>query len=356
MRSLGIPRFLVLAGIVAGASWGAQAQNEISSSRRPVRVVADSRLAVEISTGQGLLPLYMSEDWSRPRPDITRAVIVLHGVLRDADVYLRAGEQAQRSAGDVSAGSLLIVPQFLAGTDVAAHKLSRETLRWRLTGWEGGEDAEGPAPISSFDALDAIVKKLADARIFPALRHVVFAGHSGGGQVVQRYAMIGHAEAALGVAAERVGLRYVVANPSSYAWPGPERPDGQNGFVLPDAAACPGYDTWKYGLKGLPRYAGAAPPSGVEAAYLARDVIYLLGMTDTNPAHRALDRSCAAQLQGPYRLARGQAFISYLRWRHPEGLRHRLMEVEGVGHNPSRMFGSACGRAALFDGARCDSR
>jgi len=46
MRSLGIPRFLVLAGIVAGVSWGAQAQDEVSSNSRPVRVVADSRLAV----------------------------------------------------------------------------------------------------------------------------------------------------------------------------------------------------------------------------------------------------------------------------------------------------------------------
>ena len=69
-----------------------------------------------------------------------------------------------------------------------------ETLRWGHFGWEAGDDAHGPAPISSFAALDAILARLADRASFPALKTVVIAGHSGGGQLVQRYAVAGHGE------------------------------------------------------------------------------------------------------------------------------------------------------------------
>jgi pimeloyl-ACP methyl ester carboxylesterase len=271
--------------------------------------------------------------------------------LRNADVYLRSGQLAQRNAGAAAEGTLLVVPQFLAGIDIPAHGLPPETLRWGLISWQGGEDAEGPAPISSFDALDAIVARLADARLFPALRAIVVAGHSGGGQVAQRYATIGQAETALGASRGRVALRYVVANPSSYAWPGPERPDGQVGFALP--AGCPGYDAWKYGYAGLPRYAGGVAAAGLEEAYLARDVVYLVGQADVDPMHSALDRTCPAALQGPHRLGRGRAFFAYLLARHPDGVAHRLLEVPGVGHDSAGMFGSACGRSALFDAPGC---
>ena len=57
---------------------------------------------------------------------------------------------------------LLIEPQFLNDADVAAYHLPAETLHWSHAGWEGGDDAQGPAPISSFAALDAILARLAD--------------------------------------------------------------------------------------------------------------------------------------------------------------------------------------------------
>src|SRR6185312_8222409 len=104
--------------------------------------------------------------------------------------------------------ALMIVPQFLADIDVEAHKLPADMLRWSLEGWEGGEAALGPNPVSSFEALDAILAKLSDRRIFPNLKQVVVAGHSGGGQVAQRYAIAGKGEAAL--SRQHIDVRYVV--------------------------------------------------------------------------------------------------------------------------------------------------
>ena len=175
---------------------------------------------------------------------------------------------------------LLIEPQFLNDLDVAAQHLPAETLHWAHSGWEGGEDAHGPAPISSFAAIDAILARLADRASFPALRNVVVAGHSGGGQLVQRYAIAGRGESALNKAG--IHVRYVVSNPSSYAYFSPERPTG-DGFATFDAAACPSYDRWKYGMTGLPTYLAGEDPAALEAAYAARDVVYLLGQAMTTP-------------------------------------------------------------------------
>jgi len=318
----------------------------------PVKVVADQRLTVTAPAGTGELALYVSRDWSKPQPGVTRAVIVVHGRLRNADVYNASAEKALAAAGEAGRSAILVVPQFLADIDAAAFHLPAATLRWSAAGWEGGAEAKGPAPISSFAALDAILARLADRTLFPDLTTIVVAGHSGGGQVVQRYAILGQGEAA--PTASGIAVRYVVANPSSYAYFSADRPDGEGGFApFTGAAACPKFDRWKYGMAELPAYAGAATPAALEQAYLGRDVTYLLGTADTDPNHPALDRSCMAEAQGPYRLARGEAYVQYLRGRHPDEFRQKLLLVPGVGHDGDRMLTSACGLAALFDRPGC---
>ena len=122
-----------------------------------------------------MLPLYVSSDWSAPLPNITRAVLVLHGRLRDADVYYRSAKTAQAAAGETGTAAIMIVPQFLAGIDIDAYHLPDDTLRWSLEGWEGGDPAIAPNRASSFEALDAILARLADKRLFPNLKQVVVA-------------------------------------------------------------------------------------------------------------------------------------------------------------------------------------
>ncbi len=231
-------------------AWGA---DEDAPNARPVKRIADSRIAVG---DLGTLPLYLSADWANPLPGIDRAVLILHGRLRDADVYFRSAEKAQAAAGEAVKATLMIVPQFLAEIDVDAFQLPPDTLRWSLEGWEGGDPAEGPTPASSFDALDAILAKLADRRLFPNLKQVVVAGHSGGGQVVQRYAIAGKGEPAL--TGEGIAVRYVVANPSSYAYFSGERPEPSI------AASCPRYNDWKYGMDTRPPYLAAPAVAALE--------------------------------------------------------------------------------------------
>jgi pimeloyl-ACP methyl ester carboxylesterase len=320
----------------------AAAEEEIAPYRRPVKAIAESRIAVG---DQGTLPLYVSRDWSTPLPGVTRAVLILHGRLRNADVYYRSAQTAQAAAGDAGRATIMIVPQFLAGIDIDAYHLPPDTLRWSFEGWEGGEPALGPAPASSFDALDAILARLADRKLFPDLGQVIVAGHSGGGQVVQRYAIAGRGDAVL--ARDNIAVRYVVANPSSYAYFSPERPQGEI------AAACAGYDDWKYGMAHRPPYLAAASPAELERRYVERQVIYLLGTRDTNPDHPALDKSCMAEAQGPYRYARGHAYAAAMAARDGGTPHHLIRDVAGVGHDGDKMLTSPCGLAALFDLPGC---
>ena len=322
---------------------GAHAADESAGNHRPVRVVADQRITVATERGQGVLPLYVSRDWSHKLPGVTRAVLVIHGRLRNADTYWKSAEAAAAAAGPAAASTVMIVPQFLADIDIAPRDQPPDTLHWSLEGWMGGDPAHGPAPLSSFDALDAIVARLADRTRFPDLREIVVAGHSGGAQVVQRYAVLGR-----GLTAPGVTLRYVVANPSSYAYFDTLRPAPGGGFAPYPAAECPGFDDWKYGLLHLPPYPAGVAPSALEARYVSRRVTYLLGQADTNPNHPALDKTCAAEAEGPYRLARGRAYFAYLQGRHKTGLMQTLVEVPGVGHDGDAMLTSPGGLAALF--------
>jgi pimeloyl-ACP methyl ester carboxylesterase len=338
----------LLAGAVllvfALASSRVRAADEVASNHRPVKEVASLRISVGT---QGTLPLYVSADWSSPLPDITRAVLVLHGRLRNADVYFQSAKTAQAAAGQVGKATIMIVPQFLAGIDVDAYQLSPDTLRWSLEGWEGGDPAVGPAPASSFDALDAILARLSDRRLFPNLRQVVVAGHSGGAQVVQRYAIAAKGE--LTLTREGVGVRYVVANPSSYAYFSGERPEPAI------AAACPDYNHWKYGMEARPAYLAGPTIAALEQAYVARRVIYLLGALDTNPNHPSLDKTCMAEAEGPYRYMRGHAYAATMQARDGGTPNHRLWDVPGVGHDGDKMLTSPCGLKALFDLPGCEA-
>ena len=333
-----------IAGLLALATGAAQAQSEVPP---PVAAVVDGRLPI----GGTELPVFVSQDWSRPLPAIRRAVIVVHGYSRNAADYAR-------DMMDLSPppDTLVLVPQFLAPEDIAVHHLPDAVLRWLHDTWSGGEPALGPAPISAYDGLDAIITKLGDRAIFPNVSMVVVSGFSAGGQTLQRYAIVGRGAVALAGAGVRV--RYVVGSPSSYAYFSDERPlpDGSFG-AFSGVAACPDFNRWKYGFAGnLPPYIAAAATPGVvelEHRYAARDIVYLVGGNDIDPNHRVLDKTCAGEAQGPNRLARMQFFFAEMKRRDAAILKQQMWVIDGAAHNAARVFGSPCGRSVLFGEAGC---
>ena len=59
----------------------------------PVKIVVDERIVVRSAAGDGKLPVAVSQDWSQPLPEVTRAVVVVHGAHRTAEHYLRVATQ-----------------------------------------------------------------------------------------------------------------------------------------------------------------------------------------------------------------------------------------------------------------------
>ncbi len=320
-------RFLAFALVVLAGAPSASAQSALG----------DRRLALP---GGGAVPVFATAEWDGGA--VHRAVVVVHGHGRDAAGYFAALRRARTAAG---AEALLIAPHFLAASDLGDAGL----LCWGSGSWMAGLPARGPSAASAFDVLDAMLARLSDRTLFPALTDIVLAGHSAGAQLVQRYAAVGRGAGA------HVHVRYVVANPSSYLWFGPDRP-GPDGRPAPfaGAAACPGWNDWKYGLAGgLPPYVVDSPAT-LEARYVSRDLVYLLGAEDTDPQQRDLDRSCAGLAEGPNRLARGYAFLAHLQARHGALPTQTVHEVPGVAHAGARMLNSPCGLAALFDVRGCE--
>ncbi len=316
-------------------------------------------------------PLYANVDLSHAHLDkIRHVLIVIHGLNRNGDDYFQTGVNLLALGPGADADTLLIAPKFPAVIDRGFDRMPA----WNHGRWSAGEvsvkAARRPAPVSSFEVLDDLLARVADPRRLPLLQDVVIAGHSAGAQLVQRYAVFNSVDERL--VRSGVKMHYVVANPSSYVYFTKDRPkDDGNGYAPFNAGLCPEFNAYKYGLEHLPAGLpvgglGSGPAGGAalvvppqEAARLARryagrSVTYLLGGDDTNPEHRLLDKSCAAEAQGATRLARGKGYVKYEKWlpaNRKLDVRHEAYEVAGVGHDSRGMFNSVCGVRELI-GAR----
>jgi len=342
--------------LVAGCACSLLAAGAAAAREKPVAKLAARVFILRTSGGEANLPIDASLDWSAPLPEVTRAAIVFHGKGRNVEGYYAALLTAARIAGASPTQTLTVAPQFLREEDVEAHRLPKTYLRWHGGGWSAGEPAEGPEALSSFDVIDALLAVLGERSRFPNLRDVVLVGHSGGGQLLNRYAIVGRGPTAL--AAAGIHVRFVIANPSSFLYFDDERPLPDGSFAPYASASCPNFDRWRYGPTGAPAYVADTSAEAWEkreADFVAADVIYLLGEDDTDPEQVDLDTSCAGEAEGPQRFARANAYFRYLRQRHPTGFRQQLWFVPGVAHFGNRMVDSPCGVAAIFDTGKCST-
>ncbi|ALM86943.1 hypothetical protein [Bordetella sp. N] len=300
-------------------------------------------------------PVYANVDLAHAHLDkIRHVLIIIHGLNRDGDNYFQTGVNILALKPGADADTLLIAPKFPAALDRGFDKMPV----WSHGRWSAGEasikSARRPAPVSSFDVLDDLLARVADTRRLPLLQDVVIAGHSAGAQLVQRYAVFNSVDER--IKRGGVNLRYVIANPSSYVYFSKDRPKGDGSSFAPfNPGQCPEYNVYKYGLDRIPAElpaSGVGPATPAQEAvrlarrYAGRSVTYLLGGADTNPEHRLLDKTCAAEAQGATRLARGKSYVKYEQWlpaNHKLNIEHQAYEVTGVGHDSRRMFNSECG-------------
>ncbi len=268
----------------------------------------------------------------------SRAVVLVHGVRRNADDYFETGLKLLNNAGLDASDNLLLSLNFLTAED---RRAGNDMPLWARDKWMHGTASEqGRSGIEAFAVLDDVLAYLADRKRFPALKEVVLIGHSAGGQLMQRYAVLGEGDGRL--ARQGIAVRYVISSPSSYLYLDGDRM--QAGNIGPVSAAdCPDYNRYRYGPEAAPPYL-ARQHLGVEQLvrrYAARNVIFMVGERDDNPEHRVLDRSCAAALQGPNRLERQRNYLryeAYLSQKWSVVIHHPQITVAGVGHNAARLL------------------
>jgi hypothetical protein len=107
-------------------------------------------------------------------------------------------------------------------------------------------------------------------------------------------------------------------------------------------------------MKARPAFLSTRTPAQLETRYAQRHILYLVGSADHDPLSASLDKRCAAQAQGPQRLARAENFFRYMQARHPNGLNQAFHVVPGVGHDGARMLTSHCALKTMFDVGNCD--
>lgn len=285
------------------------------------------------------LMLYANADLAHPPTQVQRAVVIVHGINRNADDYFAIGQRLLSAAQLSPDTTLLLAPRFMSVKDSGA---SMQLPLWSGSGWmEGDASQAGVTGVTSFQALDDLLGWLSEAGRFPALREIVLIGHSAGAQLMQRYALLNGLDESL--QQRNIHLRYVVSSPSSYLYLSPERPAGGS-FALPQSQACPGYDDYRYGLLQPPPYLTRQAMDGPRllARYAARDVRYMVGARDTDPQHRYLDRRCGAMLQGASRVARQLAYVAYEQFLGQQWqvtVRHQQRQIPGAAHGSERLFG-----------------
>lgn len=299
-------------------------------------------------------PIYANHRLDGKLDTIREVIIVQHGIQRNGDDYYAAAMALLQASGRSPDEVLVLAPNFPGKPDTGFDGMPV----WSVQGWTGGEPAlpgtGTQAGLSSLQVIDDIAQLLADKSRLPQLKKITFAGHSGGGQLIHRYAVLNHVDEAL--RARGLDVQYVVANPSSYLYFTPERP-ASTGFALYDKSVCPAYDDYRYGMQNMVPYAKGMSGMDLYARHLKRQVTYLVGSMDTDPNHRVLDKSCGAEAEGPTRYDRAHAYWAYEQYlgKHtpvattlPATSSHHYLDVEGVGHDQSKMFGSQCGVKLLF--------
>jgi pimeloyl-ACP methyl ester carboxylesterase len=329
----------------------------VASTLRPAAAAPCSRATnacerwVTFGKGPARSMVYASYPLDVANPAITRALIMVHGAGRNADHYFETSMAAGFLA-DALDNTIIIAPHFIAGND----KPAPNEVMWPERGenWRsGGASPTNPA-LTSFGFLDTLVLRLADKRTFPNLTRIVIAGHSAGGQVATRYEMANRVHNTPGVR-----ISYVVANPSTYAWPASVRPLptgdadptdaykeslGRSGdslhtnftFGAFDTTKAPNYDRWPAGLEDRKTgYTVGLSDDQLRKQLAERPTTYLLGQVDVLPLG-GFDSSPSAMAQGPTRRARGEAFFKYIT--QTLGAKQTAIIVPECGHNDRCIF------------------
>jgi pimeloyl-ACP methyl ester carboxylesterase len=356
-RVVGALSVLALVGLTAAGA--------VQAKGSPCTKVANSCTEwISLGHGSARSLIYTTFRLDARNPSIRRALVMVHGTLRNPDHYFKTATGAGFLAGALN-DTVIIAPAFhSAQGKYCQDHLQPGEVSWSCGGdsWRSGGTSASDPTLTSFDFMDQILRRLANRKIFPNLAVIVVAGHSAGGQFISRYEMANRVGEKLGVP-----VRYVVANPSSYAWPDATRalpvgdgvpanevagwnkedPHTDFSYGRFDATKAPTYDKWPYGLEQRTSgYTAKMSDMQLKQQLASRTTFYLLSQVDTLPLG-GFDGSPNAMAQGATRRSRGEAFVKYLH-DHLGAMHSKILIVPECGHNDRCVYTTDDVLAVIF--------
>jgi hypothetical protein len=312
------------------------------------------------------LPYFSNHPIDNANDSIELVVFAFHGSGDPiAAEYLDRVQDAASMIPGATNTTLIIAPQ-LAQFDhlenfYGAGNSPGDIMYGGSSRFWGGLSGNSSVRISYFTAIDQLLSHICCSGNFTNLRRVVFVGHSGGGQFVNRYAGCSPIQC--------VGLsfRYIAMNPSSYMYLNDERwvSGTSHNFAVPSTAArdsitaCSNnhidfnnYNNYGYGLDNLNwgyHRTNQILEEAVISRYRVRDIVHLVGENDNDPSGDGLDRKCQAMLQGEHRRERGELYSEYLKYFFGSLPNHHFEVIAGAGHSGRQMINSNRGRHFIFE-------
>ncbi|CAK3756019.1 Hypothetical predicted protein [Lecanosticta acicola] len=290
--------------------------------------------------------------------NVQRVLITIHGLLRDPWDYmndtLNALDLATTQDANINRDSVAVIaPYFANGDDKglaypwtdglgANQGSTTNALVWAGSQWLAGLNNQYPhssTGTSGFYVLDTLINYFNDATLFPDLKQIVLVGHSAGGQMLQRYAVVGDN------LNTRVPVTYWIGNPDSYAWLSEDRPLS--------TADCPIFDEYREGYSNFTDvgmvYGTYIVGEGREALvnnYNSKQIAYARAMLD----HGDVSHDCRANTTGNDRHER---FFFYIQDVPPTcddstSWNCDTVDLIQVTHDNGQMFQSPAGQARLF--------
>src|SRR2546430_15236484 len=129
--------------LVSAAAWAA-----------PCTSVANCTEWITFAGGPSRSMVYRSHPLDAVNPQITRALIVVHGAGRDADNYFRTALAAAFLAGAFD-DTIVISPRFASNNGRGCNdKLDQNEINWSCSGdsWRSGGQATG-SKLTSYDLM-----------------------------------------------------------------------------------------------------------------------------------------------------------------------------------------------------------
>ncbi len=309
----------------------------------------------EIKKGGGTYTLRYASNHliTKPNKKIKQLIIYIHGARRNGLDYYDWGEAAVKTAKKEDE-TLFISPQFTSLKDLEDHNHDNTHLFWANNNWRSGDESVSSKKrkmgetFSSFSLVDSMISRVCDPKLFPKLKKVIVIGHSAGGQFVQRYAGMTPMPNIL----RGYTFRFIVMNSSSYLYFDDRRPVKKGDvltFAKPDSTGCGDYNQYPKGFEKLNPYAAKIGEAGIVQQFLSRDIVFIFGGSDVDMNDPSMDKSCSGNLQGRFRLERGQFFYEYVQLFSKNKKIHHVEVVPNVAHSGELMVNSAAARKYLFD-------